>query len=160
MRMHSLSSIFDRGANKLQSYNDYPLPRPTTFKNLIACKNIQQALAMIHDIACAEGQDPTSYPVVVDTNSSTPARPMTRYTSALTRARGNALAWWSLQHGRKLTASELMRVQGVAPGSVVMNVSPQQMGALLGNAFTKPVMDRTIDQAIAAWSSGLDLDTL
>ena len=85
---------------------------------------------------------------------------MTGWTPTLTRARGQSLAWWSLQHGRKLTITELMRVQGVPPDSVVMNVSPQQMGGLLGNAFTKPVMDRTIDQAIAAWSSGLDLDTL
>ena len=65
MRMPSLSSIFDnRGANKPQSYNDYPLPPQET----IACKNMQHALAMIHDKAREEGEDPTSYPVVVDTN--------------------------------------------------------------------------------------------
>ena len=110
-------------------------------------------MEFIHDKARAEGEDPTSYPAAIDTNSSTPAV-MTTYATTLTRARGNSLAWWSLQHGRKLSASELMRVQGVSPSSVVMNVSPQQMGALLGNAFTKPVMDRVIDQAIAAWSSG------
>ena len=53
-----------------------------------------------------------------------------------------------------------MRVQGVTPGIVGMTVSPQQMGALLGNAFTKPVIDRVIDQATAAWSTGFDLDRL
>ena len=84
---------------------------------------------------------------------------MTTHANTLARAWGSSLAWWSLQHGRKLTASELMRVQDVPPSSVVMNVSPQQMGALLGNAFTKPVIDRVIDHATAAWSSGLDLIT-
>lgn len=53
-----------------------------------------------------------------------------------------------------------MRVHGPFLGRVVMNVSPQQMECLLGHAFTKPVIDRTIDQATAAWSSGLGLDTL
>ena len=100
-----------------------------------------------------------SYPVVVDTSSSTPAV-MTPYATTLTRARGNSLAWWSLQLGRKLTASELIRVQGVPPARVVMNVSPNQMGGLLGNAFTKPVIDRVIEQATAAWSTGFDLDRL
>ena len=52
-----------------------------------------------------------------------------------------------------------MRGQGVSPGSVVMNVSPQQMGGLLGNAFTKPAIDRTTDQAVEAWPSGLELNT-
>ena len=114
---------------------------------------------MIHDKAREEGEDPTPYPVVVDTNASSPDA-MTRWTPTLTHAGGRSLSWWSLQHGRRLTISELMRVQGVPPSSVVMNVSPQQMGGLLGNAFTKPVIDGVIDQATAAWSSGLDLGTL
>ena len=53
---------------------------------------------------------------------------------------------------------KLMRAQGVPPSSVEMNVSPQQMGALLGNAFTKPVIGRAIDHATAAWPSGLDAE--
>ena len=122
-------------------------------------RNRLHAVKTVCEKAKDLGQDPTSYPVVVDTNASKPIA-MTRWTPTLTRARGRSLSWWSLQHGRKLTISELMRVQGVSPGSVVMNVSPQQMGGLLGNAFTKPVIDRTIHQAIAAWSSGLDLDMM
>ena len=153
--MQRLSTIFDQGTSKLQSYNDYPLPPRGTNGH----KNILHALIKVHEKAKALGQDPTSYPVVVGICSSKPGA-MTGWTPTLTRARGQSSGWWSLQHGRKLTITELMRVQGVHPDSVVMNVSPHQMGGLLGNAFTKPVMDRTIDQAIAAWSSGLDLDTL
>lgn len=36
------------------------------------------------------GQDPTSYPVVVDTHTRNPAA-MTRWTPTLTRARGKSL---------------------------------------------------------------------
>ena len=78
--MPCLSSISDRGHNKLQSYNDYPLPQGT-----VAHTNIEYALAKIYDKAAAEGEDPTAYPVVVDTNSSKPAV-MTTYATTLTRA--------------------------------------------------------------------------
>ena len=52
------------------------------------CSEVQHAVARIHDKARAEDEDSTSYPAIVDTNSST-AAVMTTYATTLTRARGN-----------------------------------------------------------------------
>ena len=72
------------------------------------------------------------------------------YAPCLTRARGSALAFWSLQHARALTVSELMRLQGFDPGQLWLNVTPNQMGALLGNAFTGTVCAAVMDAALKA----------
>lgn len=85
--MSCLSSIFDRGHNKPQSYNDDPLPPELSF----APKIIRHASMHAREKAKDLGQDPTSYPVVVDTNACEPAA-LARWGPTLTHARGKSLS--------------------------------------------------------------------
>ena len=85
----------------------------------------------------------------VDTQGSLPNIGI-EHAPCLTRTRGLSLAFWSLQHARALTASELMRIQGFDPSQLWLNISANQMGALLGNAFTGTVCAAVMDAALKA----------
>lgn len=86
----------------------------------------------------------------MDTAATRPSVQFQR-ASTLTKSRASARAIWSLQHGRFLTISELLRIQGFKPERVRTKVlSPRQMGARIGNAFTLPVYKKVLRRAINA----------
>ena len=65
------------------------------------------------------------------------------------------MAFWSLQHGRRLDIQEFMKLQGATPHRVdFTGISENQFGAMLGNAFTVPVMKALIEAAIRAAERG------
>ena len=66
----------------------------------------------------------------------------------ITRNRGGAHSSWLLQYGLRLTTSEMMRLQGLDPNTIHVNVSKTQMGHLLGNGFTRTVVERLLRAAI------------
>ena len=147
----SLAAIFDReGPNteKLTSYDEYPMP-----DKRLAQKNLEKAIEKVKAVAARDGQDATSYPIIVDTQS-TDLNMGWGVCPCLTKARGGALAFWSLQHARPLSARELCRLQGLKPSSLVISITPNQLGALLGNGFTCTLMSRLIQAAINASEAG------
>ena len=140
----SLSSIFDRSP-KLASYCQYPMPQTKTAKN-----NIEVALRRMKKQSEMENRPMESYTCIVDTCSSNPGV-CTNVLRTITRSRGYSLAYWSLQHGRFLTVAELLRLQGFVPAEVSWaGLSKNQMGALLGNAFTMTLYARVHNAAVAA----------
>ena len=93
---------------------------------------------------------PESIPMIVDLQAGHPDWGVDE-SPTLTRARGMQLAFWSLQHGRRLSLQELMKLQGVNPHRVnLQGLSKNQFGAMLGNAFTVPVMKALLEAAIKA----------
>ena len=60
------------------------------------------------------------------------------------------MALWSVQHGRKVSVQELMRLQGFDSGSINVCIGCNKMGALLGNAYTKTVFERVLECAITS----------
>ena len=142
-----LASIFDKGGRqtvKLRTYADYPMPNGAVLR-----KNLTAAIKRVTELAEADGKNPVGIPAIVDTQATSLALGLNA-TTTLTNSRGKALAFWSLQHGRPLSVSELMRLQGFDPDELVVNVSPNQMGGLLGNAYTKTVYGRVLGAAVEA----------
>ena len=139
-----LHTVWDAGSVALRALDKYPFPQCR-----LAVRNIQQCLlkvlehAAIHNIG-----DPSQIAAVVDTQS---AKLNMRIggTPCLTKARGGTRAFFSIQHARFLTISELMRLQGV-PTNCAIRISPRQMGMALGNAFSVPVLRAIIAAAIEA----------
>lgn len=138
-----LRAIFNDDTT-LSTYLRYPFPSSAT-----ASRNIRVALSRVLRMAKHEGKDPTKYPVVVDTGGSSMNMGID-YAPCLTKARGGALAFWSLQHGRALTIAELCRLQGLEASDMCIPVTARQMGALLGNGFTRTTVSRILAAAISA----------
>lgn len=67
-------------------------------------------------------------------------------TPCLTAARGAQGGFWLLGHRRMMSVCELLRLQGIDPASTCIGtaVSARQAGALIGNAFTLPVIARVL----------------
>ncbi len=125
-----------------ETYDTYPFPEAK-----IARMNLGAAIAHVTKKARAEGKDPTSYPVVVDTCSTKP-QICYNYAPCLTKARGGALGFWTLQHGRPLNVRELCRLQGLDIERLKVTVTDHQLGGLLGNGFTVTVIQRVILNAL------------
>ena len=138
-----LAKICD-GDAKLSTYVNYPTPPSAT-----ASRNIRAALDKVRKVAEQESKQPTEYPIIVDTAGSQ-LNMGWNVAPCLTKARGGALAFWSLQHGRPLTISELCRLQGLSSSDMHIPISANQMGGLLGNGFTCTVVTRVIAAAIDA----------
>ena len=72
----------------------------------------------------------------------------------LTKTRGQTRAFFNLNSGTFLSATEMFRLQGYTDDeimSMTMVVSEQKLGALLGNAMTKTVLQRLIAASISAY---------
>jgi len=145
-----LSSIFDSDEVPLSTYEHYPLP-----KTEVARARAQEAFDDVSAKASAEYRDPRSYTCAVDTEASSQSHSLTTDASpTLTRARGSALAFWSLQHGRRLFVRNLLRLQVVDLSKVAVLLSARQMGALIGNSFNVTMLTLIIEAAILAYAEG------
>ena len=132
---------------KLTSYKGYEMSESQTAK-----KNLQSVLKKVIDLSQLAGVKPERLPVIVDISASSPNWGVDE-SPTLTRSRGEGLSFWSLQHGRRLTIQELMKLQGVNPHRVSIaraGITKHQFGAMLGNAFSVPVMKALIMAAIEA----------
>lgn len=142
----TLSSIMDRGSAKVKSYADYPLAKA-------GCKTrrqrLQEGLDRINKYAQENSKDPMSIACIVDTCGSKTNIGI-ECSPCITRSRGSQKAFWSLQHGRPLSSNELLRLQGFDPASVWVNVTDNQLGALVGNAFTLTVFKQVLVAALNA----------
>ena len=67
-------------------------------------------------------------------------------TPCLTAARGAQGGFWSLGRRRMMHVEELLLLQGIDPASTRIRtaVSARQAGALIGNAFTLPLVARVL----------------
>ncbi len=139
-----LDKFWDHDSTCLSSYLYYPLP-----STQVAAANLKQMLKLVKRWAKKDGTVPTSYPIIVDIGSSTLNYGLD-VCPTLTKSRTSARDYWSLQHGRKLSIMEFARLQGHDASKFKSDCTPTQMGALIGNGFSVPVMRKVIGAAVRA----------
>ena len=139
-----LSTIFE-DTPKVSDYSNYAYPPLCTTK----AANLREAVRLVRAKAVRENVDPATYSVVVDLAGS---KVQVGYGCApcLTKARGAADAFFSLQHGRFLSLRELCRLQGLNVDLMKLNISRAQIGGMLGNGFTCTIIARVVAAAIEA----------
>ena len=97
-----------------------------------------------------EGRDLSTYCVVADLGGS---KVLVGWgeSPCMTRTRGKALAYFSLQHGRPLNAYELCQLQGLDMYRMnTTQITDHKLGGLLGNGFTCSMIQRIVNQALMA----------
>lgn len=102
-------------------------------------RNLQAALQDLH----RRGLDPQSktYAIDVDTGRWTSKLWSCEHARCLTKARGSQGGPYLTTHGRRTSLIELGRLQGVDVNAYnVAGLTKSQMGGMLGNAMTKPVV--------------------
>ena len=140
----SLEAIFDEGPT-LATYSNYPMPATNSRTNV---RNITAALTAVNAKAQRLHVNPATIPVIVDVGSSKPHWTIGKC-QCVTSSRAASHGLWSLQHGRPLTASELMRLQGFNPDQVrIDGIFKPQLCHALGNSFSVPVFGRVLQQAL------------
>ena len=147
----SVSAVYDLPITPLASYANYPIPAGK-HGGLVPSRNVQLALEAIQREADSRQVPPESIPVIVDTGSGKLNMALDR-APCLTKQRGKSLSFFKLQTGEFMSVFELMRLQGFTDDEMArMNfvVSPSQVGKMVGNSFTKTVMQRLIRNAIVA----------
>ena len=91
-----LSIVFDRGSERLASYNNYPLPHATR-KTCHA--RVCDALMKLEGIAHADGRRVESIDAVVDTEGSN-LNMGVGYSPCVTKPTASNRDMWSMPHGR------------------------------------------------------------
>ena len=95
------------------------------------------------DAAFQAGHNPLQVPVVIDVDCSARfACHVVNQAPTLTRCRGARGGHWVSTRGRRMTPSELLRLQGFKPSEVPWReakLSACQLGAMLGNGISLPV---------------------
>ena len=136
------STIFDENTSRLASYNQ-----------LLSQKTAQQCVvhALLHllDQAGTDGVRPESYDCVIDCGTSSSSIGI-GYCPTLTSTRCRDRGYYSINHNRRLTLSEMMRLQGYPPEAVTIVPPETKFGAAVGNAFSAPVVARILRAAVAA----------
>ena len=142
----ALSTIID-DTGKLTDYDNYPFSQ---ISSKTKRENLVEAVRRVKVLARKESREPTERCVVADLGGSKVMMGW-HHAPCLTKARGQALAFWSIQHNRPLSLRELARLQGLNIDTMKITVSCNQMGGLLGNGFTCTVMARVCAAAIQAF---------
>ncbi len=77
------------------------------------------------------------------------------YAPCLTRSRCESNGYWAFSRQRKLRLTEYSRLQGICPGRLQCpeDVTEKKMRAMVGNAFTVPVIAKIMDRLF--FSAGL-----
>ena len=113
-------------------------------------ENLKEAVRRVKAVARKESREPNEYCVVADLGGSKVLMGW-HHAPCLTKTRGEALAFWTMQHNRPLSVRELARLQGLNIDTMNITVSCNQMGGLLGNGFTCTVIARVCAAAIQAY---------
>ncbi len=140
----------------LRSYRNYPIPCGRA-GGIVVARNVKAALLKTQRLAAEKGVRVESIPVVVDVGG-TSVNMAVDCTPCLTKSRGQTRAFFNLQSGTFLGAAELFRLQGYTDEEMAamnMVVSENKLGALLGNAMTKTVLQRLLSAAIAAYEGSV-----
>ncbi len=148
-----LASLYDSDTRFLKSYENYPLPYGLGGDEIVLTRRVREALSEVMTLARSQGRDPTSYQVGVDAQSS---QVNYQYNGipCLTQARGKTLSHWKLQSGTFFSLTELCRLQGLSDQEIgqinLSAVTQNQLGGLLGNSFSKSVVQRILVRALRA----------
>ena len=148
-----LASLYDSDTRFLKSYENYPLPYGLGGDEIVLTRRVREALSEVMTLARSQGRDPTSYQVGVDAQSS---QVNYQYNGipCLTQARGKTLSHWKLQSGTFFSLTELCRLQGLSDQEIgqinLSAVTQTQLGGLLGNSFSKSVVQRILVRALRA----------
>ena len=140
-----LSMILD-DTEKIIDYNNYPFSQ---ISSRTMRENLKEAVRRVKAVARKESREPTERCVVADLGGSK-VQMGWHHAPCLTKTRGGALAFWTIQHNRPLSVRELARLQGLDIDRMNITVSCHQMGGLLGNGFTCTVLARVCAAAIQA----------
>ena len=141
-----LHTLFDRNSPKLKSYAKYPYPEGG---GKTGRTNVEKALEKMDKYAGLHGGAVENYPCIVDLCASGLLIAI-KTMMTITHSRGGSRAYWSLQHARRLSVQELLRMQGFPATTPVAYVTTNQMGGLIGNAFTLPLYVRVHNAAVKA----------
>ena len=128
----------------MASYTNYPLPA-----SAVAKKSVAKALVKTMQMAKEDGKQTTDIDVVVNAGCSH-LHMVVGKSPPLSKARSRSFLFWSLNMGRALTATEMMRLQGYDPSKVRVNISKSQLGAKIGAATTCTVLRKVMAGAIEA----------
>lgn len=110
--------------------------------------NVKRAVAELFE----SGTDPLEVPYIVDCDSSPPRMKYIKEASpCITCSRG--AGHWVTNRMRRLTKTEMMRLQGMNPETFIVAVSEFQLGRQIGNAMSVNVLERLLARALPA--SGL-----
>ena len=127
--------------------SDEPGRMPSTDRGKARCKTAYAK-------ASAHGVDPRKTPVLVDVDCSpTFATFGINVARTLTRSRGAAGGPWVSTRGRRMTVSEMCRLQGFLAREVpweAAGVTERQIGAMLGNSVAVPVIGAVVAEALYA----------
>jgi len=117
--------------------------------------NVVRALKELRE----QGRDPLSEPWIIDCDSSGPRmKYVFDVTPCMTCSR--AAGHWVTNRGRRMTKTEMMRLQGMKPESegFKVAVSDRQLGRQIGNAMSCNVLERLFVKLLPA--AGLALPSL
>ena len=148
-----LASLYDSDTRFLKSYENYPLPYGLSGDEIVLTRRVREALSEVMTLARSQGRDPTSYQVGVDAQSS-----QVNYAyngiPCLTFRAAKTLSHWKLQSGTFFSLTELCRLQGLSDQEIgqinLSAVTQTQLGGLLGNSFSKSVVQRILVRALRA----------
>ena len=95
--------------------------------------------------------DPSSVDMVVDLGQGLRRRGnmMHNLCPTITKSRGGAEDFWLTSLGRRLSAQELLRIQGFDPSHMDLSgLTSRQLGMMAGNAMTLPVLAEVLKNAL------------
>eukprot|EP00959_Pyramimonas_sp_CCMP1952_P080704 1686218-Pyramimonas_sp.AAC.1 len=145
----SLDIIYDYPRPPVVDYNAYPMEM---FSPMVQ-RHISQALERIKAKADDENKSATDYGVIVDMGS-TKLNMAIGYSPCLTATRCKGRSYMDLQTAKRLTCKEMMRLQGFTNDEIAgMDLSSHSdwaLGSMIGNGFTKTVIQRIMKAAITA----------
>ena len=136
-----------------------PFNRDTDKPGRLPVNKAQRALAInAYNEAYSSGYDPRTFPLAIDIDCSSKfAAVGNNEIKCLTRTRGGQSGPWLSSRGRRTTLAELFRLQGFNPAAFKLvvgdHVSASQMGCMLGNTMSLPVIKAVLIQGL--WAAGL-----
>mmetsp|Transcript_54869 Transcript_54869/g.172149 ORF Transcript_54869/g.172149 Transcript_54869/m.172149 type:complete len:326 (+) Transcript_54869:2-979(+) len=114
-------------------------------KQTTALANVRRALQEIRE----KGYDPLREPWIIDCDSSSGRMKYYRdLAPCLTCAR--AAGYWVSNRMRRMTTTEMMRLQGMCPETFKKAVSERQLGTQIGNAMSVNVLERIFVRLLPA----------
>ena len=133
----SLEGLFDADGPKLSTYSNYPLP-PTS--RTVMRHHVKQVLHKALSVFRGSEERLLKVPMIIHGGGSKPHWHMDKCMT-ITKTHAMNKTYWSLQHGRPLTTTELARLQGVMRTDRLnfSVISERQMNARIGNAYTLTV---------------------
>ena len=147
-----MKDIFDKDAQTLNTYTNYPLPPPSTKGSTRKRDHIAEVLKKVQALA-QKKCNPVEIPVIVDTGSSN-LNWAVGESPTITKSRGQARDFWSLQHGRPLTVVEMLRLQGFPVEDMDLSMlSHRQIGLAAGSSHMLPIAQALLKAAMKAVES-------